>query len=228
MQVIVIAENEENRDVLSFLLRNTGLSVARSAKVNLVSKSLLESPADLLVIAPDTAVQAVEDVKALRAVSQAPLLVLVENLPESEHCQLLDVGADLVMKRPFSSRVFVRYVRVFLLRTGNIPVSMLSTVAAGDFTLEPETRIVHIPGKAPQQLTLLEFRLLYILMTNTNQVIPVDMIVERVWGYEGEGNRELVRGLVRRLRRKIEPNPKEPSYIQNLPGIGYRFEDVAK
>jgi len=225
MHVIVIAEDEENRDVLSFVLRNAGLSVARSANVNLVTKSLLESPAELLVIAPDTAVKAIEDVKALRAVSQAPLLVLVENLPESEHCQLLDEGADLVMKRPFSSRVLVRYVHMFLRRAGNIPMSVLSAVSAGDVTLQPETRTVHLSEKEAQHLTLLEFRLLYILMTNLNQVIPIDVIVERVWGYEGQGNRELVRGLVRRLRRKIEPNPKEPIYIQNLPGIGYRFEE---
>jgi DNA-binding response OmpR family regulator len=74
-------------------------------------------------------------------------------------------------------------------------------VSASGISLDPETRTVHLPDKASKHLTLLEFRLLYILMTNTNQVLPIDMIVERVWGYEGHGNRELVRGLVRRLRR---------------------------
>jgi DNA-binding response OmpR family regulator len=69
----------------------------------------------------------------------------------------------------------------------------------------------------------LEFRLLYVLMVNRGQVIPVDVIVERVWGYTGQGSRELVRGLVSRLRRKIEPNPHEPRFIQNVPGVGYRF-----
>jgi DNA-binding response OmpR family regulator len=61
-------------------------------------------------------------------------------------------------------------------------------------------------------------------MANRGQVIPIDIIVERVWGYDGEGNRELVRGLVRRLRRKIEPDVNEPHFIHNLPGIGYQFE----
>jgi DNA-binding response OmpR family regulator len=54
-------------------------------------------------------------------------------------------------------------------------------------------------------------------------VIPVDVIVERVWGYTGQGSRDLVRGLVSRLRRKIEPNQGEPRFIQNVPGVGYRF-----
>jgi DNA-binding response OmpR family regulator len=51
----------------------------------------------------------------------------------------------------------------------------------------------------------------------------VDTIVERVWGYSGQSSRELVRGLVSRLRRKIEPDPHNPQFIQNIPGIGYLF-----
>jgi DNA-binding response OmpR family regulator len=54
-------------------------------------------------------------------------------------------------------------------------------------------------------------------------VAPLDVIVERVWGYTGQGNRELVRGLVSRLRRKVEPDPGAPRFIQNVPGVGYRF-----
>jgi two-component system response regulator MtrA len=53
--------------------------------------------------------------------------------------------------------------------------------------------------------------------------LPTEVIVERVWGYSGEGNRELVRGLISRLRHKIEHNPNQPRLIETLPGIGYRF-----
>ncbi len=83
--------------------------------------------------------------------------------------------------------------------------------------------MVTLAGKEPQTLTPLEFRLLYMLMTNPDQVIPLEVIIERVWGYNGEGNRELVRGLVRRLRRKIEPDPEQAHFIHNHPGVGYRF-----
>ena len=74
-----------------------------------------------------------------------------------------------------------------------------------------------------KRLTQLEFRLLYTLMTNVGQIIPTDQIVEHVWGYSGEGNRELVRGLVQRLRSKVEPVPRKPEYILTEPGIGYYF-----
>jgi DNA-binding response OmpR family regulator len=60
-------------------------------------------------------------------------------------------------------------------------------------------------------------------MTNIGQIIPTGQIVEHVWGYSGEGNRDLVRGLVQRLRSKVEPEPRKPRYILTEPGIGYYF-----
>jgi DNA-binding response OmpR family regulator len=112
---------------------------------------------------------------------------------------------------------------MFLRRAGTVPVSILSTIETNNLSLDPSTRTVSLIGQPPQQLTPLEFRLLYVLMANADQVIPIDVIIERVWGYNGEGNRELVRGLVRRLRRKIEPDPHQAQFIHNHPGIGYRF-----
>lgn len=223
MQAIVIADHQEDREFLSYVLRHTGLSVARSGQPKLVANALPERPVDLMVLSLSAPQEALETIRLLRGASQAPLLVLIDQLTETIHCDLLDAGCDLVLRRPLSPRILTRYVRVFLQRAGAIPMSVLSSVEAGGLRLEPTTRQVHMPHQAPQQLTLLEFRLLYILMTNENRVIPIDMIVERVWGYEGAGNRELVRGLVRRLRRKIEQDPNQPSLIHNLPGIGYQF-----
>ena len=61
------------------------------------------------------------------------------------------------------------------------------------------------------------------LMTHPGQIINNEAIVENVWGFKGEGNRELVRGLVQRLRAKVEPDPKKPTYIVTDPGVGYTF-----
>jgi DNA-binding response OmpR family regulator len=61
-------------------------------------------------------------------------------------------------------------------------------------------------------------------MTNRGQVLPNDTIVERIWGYSGEGDRDLVRGLISRLRRKIEVDAEKPRFIQTVPGVGYLFD----
>jgi two-component system KDP operon response regulator KdpE len=73
-------------------------------------------------------------------------------------------------------------------------------------------------------LTQLEFRLLYALMTHPGRIIPSENLVEYVWGYGGGGDASLVRGLVSRLRSKIEPDPSNPKYIVTEAGIGYFFE----
>ena len=83
--------------------------------------------------------------------------------------------------------------------------------------------MVKVGDGESKRLTQLEFRLLYTLMTHAGQILPAQNIVEYVWGYEGEGNRELVRGLVQRLRSKVEPNNRNPCYIMTEPGIGYYF-----
>lgn len=224
MQAIIIASNQEDREFLSFVLRHTGLAVARSADVELVKFSLRERPVDLILLAPGKSTALVENVQEIRAVLQAPLLVLIDSLTEEQHCTLLDAGVDLVLERPLSPRILARYVRIFLRRTGSVPATLLTPIDVDGLTLDPAMRTVTINGQDTQPLTPLEFRLLYVLMANPGQVIPIDTIVERVWGYGGEGNRELVRGLVRRLRRKIEPDVNEPHFIHNLPGIGYQFE----
>jgi DNA-binding response OmpR family regulator len=223
MQAIVISENGEEREFLSYVLRHAGLAVARTATVKLVLSSLLKQPVDLILLSAKGHTAVADDVLAIRTMSQAPLLLLHDAMTEDETCELLDAGVDLILERPYSPRILARYVTMFLRRAGSVPVSILTAIQTKDIQLDPGTRTVTLVDQPPQQLTPLEFRLLYVLMTNADQVIPIDVIIERVWGYNGEGNRELVRGLVRRLRRKIEPDPQQTQFIHNHPGVGYRF-----
>jgi DNA-binding response OmpR family regulator len=94
-----------------------------------------------------------------------------------------------------------------------------------DLVLDPATRTVEVSGRPSQRLTHLEFRLLYTLMMHQGQVIPTETLVERVWGYSGQGDRDLVRGLVSRLRAKVEVDARNPQYILTIPGVGYSFKE---
>jgi DNA-binding response OmpR family regulator len=91
-------------------------------------------------------------------------------------------------------------------------------------TLDPAARTVQVEAGKARRLTHLEFRLLYTLMIHPGQILPTELIVERVWGYTGHGDRDLVRGLVSRLRAKVEPEPRAPRYIITVPGVGYAFD----
>ena len=170
--------------------------------------------------------------KAIRAQIRIPLIIICNAITEHEHCELLDKGADMVFVRPVATRLFSRYTKILLRKGAGVPPALLDPIKSASVVLDPGRRAVLVKTKDQTEhlvrLTQLEFRLLYVLMTNEGQVMPTEELVEKVWGYSGEGNRDLVRGLVRRLRRKIEVHDNESkkdavNLIQNLPGVGYRF-----
>jgi DNA-binding response OmpR family regulator len=228
MQVILVAQNYEERDILSFVLKHAGLAVGSSADLAHVVAKWLERPSDLVVVAWDSGRDLIEGIIALRAVTQIPIQVIVDPTSEDTICQLLREGADLVLTRPAAPRLVGEYSRALLRRAHTVPAFVLPHINVAEVKLDPDTRTVVVLDQPPRRLTRLEFRLLYVLMINRGQVIPTDVIVERVWGYSGQEDRNLVRGLVSRLRRKIEPDKSEPRFIHNVPGVGYRFslEDI--
>lgn len=223
MQAILVTRDHDERELLTFVLRHAGLAVATTQELQRVAANWLERPADVVVVSTGDSQGLEEAVAALRAVTQAPLIIIAEHPQERQLCALLQAGADLVLSRPVSPRVLGQYTRTVLRRAGSVPSFVLSELDLEEIKLNPAIRTVTVAGREPQRLTQLEFRLLYVLMTNRDHVVPTDIIVERVWGYTGEGNRDLVRGLVSRVRRKVEPNPDSPRFIQTIPGTGYRF-----
>jgi DNA-binding response OmpR family regulator len=223
MQAIIIADDIEEKEITTFLLRRIGLSVASSSDHRRMLKNWTEHPADLIVVALSENKEPWEVVKDIRDVTQIPLLFILETQSEREVCDLLKAGADIVLTRPTSSQLLGAHIQALMRRANSVPNFVLPTLDLDEISLDPSTRTVTIPGKDPCRLTQLEFRLLYTLMTNRGQVIPLEVLVERTWGYTGEGNQELVRGLVSRLRRKIEPISEENRFIETIPGVGYRF-----
>jgi len=223
MQALLVASNPDEQDILSFIIKHAGMSVANGRDLFSISQKWLERPADLIVIAANHGNNLYDGLVDLRQITQIPCLVIIEPPTEEDLCQLLRAGADLVLSRPVAPRVLSEYVRALMRRFHTVPTFVLPRLNVEEVKLEPDTRTVTVLGQEARRLTQLEFRLLYLLMVNREQVMPVDVIVERVWGYTGQGSRELVRGLISRLRRKIEPDSKAPRFIENVPGIGYRF-----
>lgn len=223
MQAIVIAPDAEERDVLTFVLRRAGLAVAASGDYERVLSTWGDHPADLILLAIESGDDLNHVTKAVRAATQAPLFIVSEVVPENLIAQSLREGADVIVTRPASPQLIAAQAIALLRRANAVPAFVLPNLDLGPINLDPSTRTVQVGENRPQRLTQLEFRLLYFMMTNRGQVLPTEVIVERVWGYTGEGNRDLVRGLVSRLRHKIEPNPEQPQFLETLPGVGYRF-----
>jgi DNA-binding response OmpR family regulator len=166
----------------------------------------------------------VASVSNLRALTDVPLVVVTNPMIEEQHISLLEAGIDLVVFRPFSARLLIAQLRGLIRRSTGVPIFNLPSFTVGDLTLDPAIRTVQVQGNIQTHLTRLEFRLLYTLMMHAEQVMPAETLVEHVWGYSGRGDRDLVRGLVKRLRAKVEPEPKQPIYILTVPGVGYKLQ----
>ncbi len=223
MQAILVTADADERDILTFVLRHAGLAVSASIDLEQVTATWLERPADLIVVAGETGKGLAKDIAALRGATEVPLILLLDDVGELAHVALVRTGVDLVLMRPVSPLLLAAYAQSVLRRAGAAAAFAVPTLDLHEIALDPTTRSVRLADAVPRRLTQLEFRLLYLLMTHRGQVLPTDLIVERVWGYSGEGDRDLVRGLISRLRKKIEADPDSPVYIQTVPGIGYLF-----
>jgi DNA-binding response OmpR family regulator len=177
----------------------------------------------IILVGHDEAPELLTMVRRFRGVTEVPIVIIDNALQEDLHVQILEAGADLVRYRPYSSRLLISQLRALLRRAGGVPIFSLPTLSLGGLTLDPAARVVRVEDSEAKRLTQLEFRLLYTLMVHRGQILPADAIVEQVWGYAGEGNRDLVRGLVNRLRAKVEPDPRAPRYVETVPGVGYTF-----
>lgn len=222
MYALLISPNSDERALLSLVLQRAGLAVTLAGDLDRALKTWVSRPADLVLAA--TRGDPVAQVRRIRAVSEVPLIVVLDQADEDAHYNLLELGADLVVIRPYAARLLIAQARALLRRSGTVPLTSLPTLSMAGLTLDPGARTVQATGRPPLRLTHLEFRLLYTLMIHRGQILAPEVIVERVWGHSAHGDKELVRGLVSRLRGKLEPEPRSPAYIFTLPGVGYSFD----
>ncbi|RMF01194.1 MAG: DNA-binding response regulator [Chloroflexi bacterium] len=224
MYALLIADDSDDVALFSLALQRAGLSVTTGNNLERAMQSWLKRPADIVLVAlPQVEPHTI--IRRVRAEAHVPLIVAVDSLTDRLHAELLRQGADLVVALPTSLKLLIAQIGVLMRRTNTVPAFSLPTLGANGFSLDPTTRTVTVSDKPPQRLTHLEFRLLYTLMLNRGQVIPTETIVEHVWGYTGQGDRDLIRGLVSRLRAKVETDPRNPRWIVTTPGIGYAFSD---
>ena len=224
MQALLFSPHIEEASVLILILQRAGFTVRTVHNLGQAIDAWPEQPADFVLITlPEDILRAKKHIESIRFHTVIPICIICDPINESMQVELLEAGADLIIFRPFGIRFMHAQIKALLRRSAGIPFFSLPTLSQNDVVLDPSIHTVKVGDNQEKRLTQLEFRLLYTLMTHVGQIIPTEQIVEHVWGYSGEGNRELVRGLVQRLRSKVEPVPRKPRYILTEPGIGYYF-----
>jgi two-component system response regulator MtrA len=167
-------------------------------------------------------VDPVEVCRQFRAVSVAPIMLL---LPAYHENQILDAyqnGVDDVIVKPVSPPVLMAKLMAWLRRSWVMPTDGLESVNVGRYRLVPVLRSLVNPNDIHIRLTNLEVRLLHLLMSRPGHVFPGEEIVQSIWGGYGNGDYVLLKNVVYRLRKKIEADPGDPCILKTWPG-GYSF-----
>lgn len=161
----------------------------------------------------------------LRRHSDVPILMLTARAEEMDRVVGLSIGADDYVVKPFSPRELTERVKAILRRVGSSPSSSASTVLRHDgLTLDPEKRSVTVDGK-PVSLTPSEYTLLFTLMKSPGRVYTRGDLLGRLYERGESVVDRVVDVHIGKLRRKIEPEPSEPRYVETVHGVGYRFAE---
>lgn len=222
MEALLYSSHGDEYSILVVILQQAGVTHRPVKEIETAMDSMLQRPADmvLLAISGDLS-RYIQQIRQIRVHTITPILIITDPIPEDQRVILMEAGVDWIVDRPYGVRLLVAQIKSILRRGTGLPFHVLPTLTQSGITLDPASRTATVEGQEARRLTQLEFRLLYTLITHAGQIIPTENLVEYVWGYSGEGNRELVRGLVQRLRSKIEPDQGNPMYILTEPGIGY-------
>ncbi|HTA42329.1 MAG TPA: response regulator transcription factor [Bryobacteraceae bacterium] len=151
-----------------------------------------------------------------------PILMLTIRDNQDDKVEALDSGADDYVTKPFHMRELTARVRAAIRRAHTVDQPPASTIKIGDIVLDPERREV---TKASQtvHLTPKEFDLLQYFMSNPGKPLSHSRLLTAVWGSEYGGELEYLRTFVRQLRKKLEDDPSQPTYLVTEMWFGYRF-----
>lgn len=227
MKVLVVDDDRVLADLVSFTLRRSGYEVVIAGDARSALQRWAEDSPDFIVLdvnLPGT--QELQDgfaiCRYIRNESDVPIILLTVRGEEKDIVYGLEAGADDYILKPFSPRQLVARIQAVMRRSHTSNQFRPTRFSVDGLEFNPKLREVYIEGEVPRSLTQLESRLLEALMLNAGQALTFDDLISDVWG-SGGGSAEMLRQLVRRLRSKVEKDPTNPYYIQNLPGLGYAF-----
>jgi two-component system alkaline phosphatase synthesis response regulator PhoP len=228
MKTVLVVDDEVKilrlaRDYLehagfTMLTAETGtdaLAVARQARPDLIVLDLGLPDLDGLDVA-----------RALRKESNVPIIMLTARGDESDKLVGLELGADDYLTKPFSPKELVARVRAVLRRTENAMSSPgPEIIRTGDLTLDlPRMRATL--SQQPIELTPTEFELLAALASQPGRIFTRAQLLDAAHGVAFESYERAIDAHIKNIRRKLEPNPREPRYILTVYGVGYKFTDA--
>ena len=230
-RVRILVTDDEPRYVraIQFNLQANGYEVLTAQNGQAAIELAASEEPDLVLL--DVKMPGIDGYKACRRIrefSSVPIIMLTALAQEADKVKGLDTGADDYVTKPFSANELLARVRAVLRRVELAQRQTPEpTIQAGRLRVDLAQKRAYLDDQ-DVHLTPTEYRLLSELVQHSGRVLVPEHLLEKVWGPGYEGETRLVWQAMHRLRRKIEPDPQDPQYIQTKPGIGYMFVDPSK
>ena len=226
MTRILIVEDEESfSDPLSYSLRKEGYEVAVADDGTEGLRIFSAHGADLVLLdLMLPGMSGTEVCREIRRTSTVPVIMLTAKDDEFDKVLGLELGADDYVTKPYSSRELLARIKAVLRRRRALGEDEEgSTLTAGHILMDVERHVVQVHGE-DVALPLKEFELLEIMLRNVDRVLTRGQLIDRVWGANYVGDTKTLDVHVKRLRAKIEDDPKNPVHLVTVRGLGYKFE----
>ena len=226
--IVYIVEDEPNiRGLLSFNLQAAGFATMEFENAESALTHTLAFPPQLilldLMLPGMDGIEFCRRVRASESAHSTPVIMLTAKGEEFDRVLGLEIGADDYITKPFSMREVIARVKAVLRRFNPEQAQAAEAVlSVGDLSIDLDQRIVR-KGGTELTMPLKEFDLLRYMVENRGRVLTREQLLDHVWGYDYIGETRTVDVHVRHLRMKIESDPDNPSLIETVRGIGYRF-----
>ena len=223
-KILVVEDEASFSEALSYVLTKEGFEVVVADTGDGAITAFDKGGADLVLLdLMLPGLSGTEVCKQLRSRSAVPIIMLTAKDTEVDKVVGLELGADDYVTKPYSKAELIARIRAVLRRQGDVSNPQEGVITAGPVRIDVERHQVNINNELIS-LPLKEFELLEILVRNSGRVLTRAQLIDRVWGSDYFGDTKTLDVHVKRLRAKIESDPANPTYIQTIRGLGYKFE----
>ncbi len=224
MKVLIVDDDTQLLDTLSYVLRREGYEIVTAADGQRALKRWrTEGPDIVLVGGSPPKIDGFSLCRQIHQAANTPVIILSELQTEEDCVRGLLLGADDFITKPFGMRELCARMKAVLRRSqANGHQSPTNQVRLGDLVINPQSHQVLKHG-TPIRITRIESRILALLAENAGEVVPHRRLVEYAWGYQDEGSSQLLKTHICHLRRKLRQHCNHDVSIESMVNVGYRL-----